>query len=808
MSQRALQLIQQEKDAKTGYLDLSERNEKQKPSSEKKSQNNRDKNLLNKIPTAISNLVNLKKLVISNHQITKLENLPQNISQLYIRSNQISKLENLPQSISQLYISRNQISKLENLPQSISQLYIHSNQITKLENLPQSISQLYIRHNKISILENLPQNISQLDISYNKISKLENLPQSISQLDISNNKINELENLPRSISKIDISNNKINNLSPLIPFVERGLEYKIKGNTINHDLEFAKYLIAKEKAAKTGYLNIERCGLTPDNPQLPDIWKALSKLTHLETLVLTNKWDEYDKKQSSQNNGEINLLDKIPKAIADLVNLKHLTIRGPGKISKIKNLPQNLSTLDISNNQITKIENLPQNLSTLNISNNQISKLENLNLPDSLTKLNIEYNPIKDLKPLLPYIAKGLEFGATISPKKYPPDFAKVLIAREKTTKTGFLDLGNCGLTRDNPKLHEIWDALSELTHLKTLVMVSEWRIDGYTISRNGGYKNLLDKIPTAIAQLVNLECLVVGERSKGIISKIENLPQSLSRLDISNNQISDLAPLIPFIEKGLDYNTRGNPIKYTPTFAKYLIAKEKVAKKGYLNLECCGLHPDAPQMRDIWNALSELTHLETLVLGNPTAIGSLVNLKSLTIRGQAGKGKISKIENLPQNLSTLDISNNQIAEIENLPQKITELHIENNEIFKIKNLPENLSMLDVSDNQISKIENLPQNLSVLNVSDNQITEIENLPDNLSSLFINNNQISKVENLPDNLNRFSIRNNQIKDLEPLLPFIEKSDFYDFNDNLIENLPPEVVEKGNAVAAIFAFSDKK
>jgi len=437
MSQRALQFIQQEKEAKTGYLELgycgltpdnpqlqdvwdalselthletlilsnksNEYNKKQKPRSEKKSRNKSDRNLLNKIPIAISNLVNLKKLVISNNRITKLENLPQSISQLYIRSNQISKLENLPQSISQLYISRNQITKLENLPQGISQLYISRNQITKLENLPQSISQLYIRQNQISKLENLPQNISQLDISYNQISKLENLPQSISQFDISNNKINELENLPRSISQIDISNNKINNLSPLIPFAERGLECKIKGNTITHDSEFAKYLIAKEKGTKTGHLDIGYCGLTPDNPQMQDVWNALGELTHLETLVLTNTWNEYSKEQNrwckrrSQNNGKKNLLDKIPKEIAGLVNLK---------------------TLDISGYKKDEWE---------------ISKIDHL--PDSLTTLNINCNQIKDLKPLLPYVEKGLQFKAILNPIEYPQNSLKPSLKEKKKPK-------------------------------------------------------------------------------------------------------------------------------------------------------------------------------------------------------------------------------------------------------------------------------------------------------------------------------------------------------------------------------------
>jgi len=442
------------------------------------------------------------------------------------------------------------------------------------------------------------------------------------------------------------------------------------------------------------------------------------------------------------------------------------------------------------------------------------------------------------------------------------------LIRQEKEAKTGFLNIGNCGLTPDNPHLQDIWNALGELTHLETLILSTYPTFVRPIKSRNEGPRNLFDKIPTAIASLVNLKTLAIGHIRIGKISKIENLPQSLERLDISKNQItkienlpqnilqldisynqiSDLSPLIPFIEKGLDHRVYRNPIKYTPTFAKYLIAKEKAAKRGSLNLEFCGLNSDAPQMQDIWNALSELTHLESLTLSNqrftidrdrkkrgeknlfdkiPTVIGSLVNLKNLTIRGQSGKGKILKIENLPQSLENLDISNNQISKIENLPlnlsvlrinnnqitklenlpQSISYLQIDNNRILEMGNLPKNLSSLDISNNRISKIENLPQNLSVLRIDNNQITKLENLPQSISYLQINNNQISKVENLPDGLDGLMIRNNQIKDSEPLLSLIKKYDFYDVNDNLIENLPPEVVEQGNRLAAFFDFAKK-
>ncbi len=48
------------------------------------------------------------------------------------------------------------------------------------------------------------------------------------------------------------------------------------------------------------------------------------------------------------------------------------------------------------------------------------------------------------------------------------------LIAQEATQKTGYLDLGNCGLTQDNPLLEQVWQELGKLIHLETLILSNE----------------------------------------------------------------------------------------------------------------------------------------------------------------------------------------------------------------------------------------------------------------------------------------------------------------------------------------------
>ena len=101
-------------------------------------------------------------------------------------------------------------------------------------------------------------------------------------------------------------------------------------STRNTMSQLALQLIQQEKEEKTGYLDLGRCGLTPDNPQLQKVWDALGELTHLETLILSNEWWDYEEQEykNSHNDSDKNIFDKIPTAIADLVNLKKLVIEG------------------------------------------------------------------------------------------------------------------------------------------------------------------------------------------------------------------------------------------------------------------------------------------------------------------------------------------------------------------------------------------------------------------------------------------------------------------------------------------------
>lgn len=67
----------------------------------------------------------------------------------------------------------------------------------------------------------------------------------------------------------------------------------------------------------------------------------------------------------------------------------------------------------------------------------------------------------------------------------------------------------------------------------------------------------------------------------------------------------------------------------------------------------------------------------------------------------------LTKIENIPNGLSTFACCDNPILRIKNFPDKLKRFYCQNTEIVKIENLPNGLTHFDCRCNGITKIENL-----------------------------------------------------------------------------------------------------
>jgi len=173
--------------------------------------------------------------------------------------------------------------------------------------------------------------------------------------------------------------------------------------------------------------------------------------------------------------------------------------------------------------------------------------------------------------------------------------------------------------------------------------------------------------------------------------------------------------------------------------------------KGNYLSL----LDNNISKINNIPNYISKINigHNKIRVLENlPTGLRVLYAHSNL----------ISNIDKLnTPNLVCLNLSDNFLTSIVNVPPNVKNLFLRKNFISLIKNLP-NLDYLNLENNEIKNLENLPFTLKTLNVSKNYITHIKNLHFGLQNLYIRKNPIKVIENIPHSLNRLSIDWNNIE----------------------------------------------
>ncbi|NJO03971.1 MAG: hypothetical protein HC880_21890 [Bacteroidia bacterium] len=147
----------------------------------------------------------------------------------------------------------------------------------------------------------------------------------------------------------------------------------------------AKELIEENLKTKNPYLDLGNCGLDGTEPALD----PLAACEHLETLIFSNEWEEYDgEKQEwvrhkSQNQGPKNNLKNLPAHLPP--NLQKLVLAGEYK--------NEWQIQDISFLQDLK------SLQTLNVSRNKIQdiSLAFLNSLPRLNRLILDGNPIQNI---------------------------------------------------------------------------------------------------------------------------------------------------------------------------------------------------------------------------------------------------------------------------------------------------------------------------------------------------------------------------------------------------------------------------
>lgn len=149
-------------------------------------------------------------------------------------------------------------------------------------------------------------------------------------------------------------------------------------------------------------------------------------------------------------------------------------------------------------------------------------------------------------------------------------------------------------------------------------------------------------------------------------------------------------------------------------------------------------------------------------------AIAGIQNFRNLTSLEASGIGLNVLPNELPETLKTLDVSRNNLREIANLPGNIDSLCINDNQIESIDNLPDSLRNFKASNNNLVLLPNLGNNLEILELNNNQLIDVPHLPDSIIRLEFNHNNLINIPNIPENISNLSLNNNRLTSL-PHLP---------------------------------------
>ena len=210
---------------------------------------------MTKIPTKFKSKTDIKKLVLSDNNIRKIENIPPNIEVLDISKNPLETIDfkELPKTLTELDISEcdlhsikgvhilsnlqilkcsdNNLNIIPKLPDSLIKLVVNSshvnifselpeleilvarnNELTEVKNYPDSIVELFLGDNMITEVIDLPSNLQKLNLANNTLSSIDcELPQSIEHLYLENNNIDEIE-LPSGVLYCNLAHNNLQSL--------------------------------------------------------------------------------------------------------------------------------------------------------------------------------------------------------------------------------------------------------------------------------------------------------------------------------------------------------------------------------------------------------------------------------------------------------------------------------------------------------------------------------------------------------------------------------------------------------------------
>ncbi len=687
-------------------------------------------------------------------------------------------------------------------------------------------------------------NLTLLQLRLNNLSNLSSLSdlKRLNFLFLGDNQIIDLSPLSDLVNLefLSLGNNKINDLKHLISLPDL-MTLNLQGNLIDISIGSDNRIIIDALKSKGVNVTFE--------PQKPEVTPVNIPDAALEADIR----DELNKQTGTLTQADLlrltTLTDFSLAATSDLTglefaeNLKSLNLSG----NKISNLTPisgliNLTDLNLSDNNISDVTPLGGliKLTDLNLSGNDIPILTPLSGLKNLTELFLRsagirnINPLSDLKNLtdLRLSSNGISDLAPLSGLKNLTDL--------RLNSNGISDLaplsGLTNLTLLNLDFNLIsnLDALIPLFRLKHLqlevnfidvsegspnrliidnhigngakVFFKSQRIDSTpVIVPDAGLKAAIRKAlnkPTGDLNMSDLLRLTTLDASGFAISNLSGLEfaVNLTNLNLSNNKIKDLRPLIPLTRLKI-LALEHNLIEISAGSVDKNIIDNFLAKKVDVTFEPQGLDavpvniPDTGLVTVLRKALNKpsgkLTKgdLESLTgrlfigvqnIEDLTGLQFAVNITDLSI----GSNKVSNLGPLSglMSLREFRIIDNNVSDLSPLSTltDLTKLELPSNIINDLAPLRglTNLTKLELSDNKISDLNGLEKMIALTNLdlSENNISLLTPLKDltALTQLQLNQNNISNISPLKSlkSLTNLDLHLNNISDSSPLSDLTE------------------------------------
>ena len=705
-------------------------------------------------------LIRLKWLFLSNNQIANLSPLRSltRLNELWLDGNQIGNVSALAA-----------LSKLD-------VLRLHGNRISDVSPLASlaDLTELWLHENQISDISALASliRLTYLRLSDNQIGSILALAplDNLIWLHLDSNQIRNVAPLA-SLSKLThlyLSNNQIGGVASLDSLAGLIVLW-LDGNQIGNVSPLASLTALTD--------------LVLDGNQMGDI-TPLSAIPGLRPRLVVTFPDQnleaavreaVEKPEGPLYTTDLEAtysLNVSGKGITDLTGIEYLTslrslVASTNQISDVSPLASltDLTTLVLSSNQISDISPLASltNLTDLFLGANQISDVSPLVTLTKLTELWLQGNPIDDTSSLTALISMTSLDPDNGGDSAVFPDENLEAAVREATGKP------------EGPIYAADLEALTSLS-VPGRGIINLTGLDRcVNLERLELHDNQISDL-SPLADLTSLTELRLGDNQISNVSPLASLT-SLTRLFIGGNQIGDVSPLAHL--RGLtELWLNDNQLADISPLA------------DLTNLRW--LYLNGNQITDVTPVTYIAGLLELWVYDNPIADTSpLASLAGVTVLGEITFPD-SNLEAAVR--EAIDKSEGRILTSDLVA--ITSLSLPAEGIVDLTGLEYflNLKRLELGDNQISDLSPLAhfRDLTELRLNDNRIADMSPLAGltSLTTLWLEGNQIGDVSSLVSltNLTELWLNDNQIIDIEPLADLTGLTALW-LQDNRITDVGP-------------------